>query len=107
MFGDRTSPEICSKIVNFARNNGVNFIDTADVYSAGESERITGNIIRRDRNDWVLATKVGSPMSKNLLHRGIGRKWIMKACDDSLKRSCIWHWCGANFEDLIGACVKA
>ncbi len=86
MFGDRTSPEICSKIVNFARNNGVNFIDTADVYSAGESERITGKIIRRDRNDWVLATKVGSPMSKNLLHRGIGRKWIMKACDDSLKR---------------------
>jgi aryl-alcohol dehydrogenase-like predicted oxidoreductase len=86
MFGDRTSASASAKIVSSARDVGVNFIDTADVYSKGESERITGKIIRRDRDDWVLATKVGNPMNESLNSGGISRKWIMQACDDSLKR---------------------
>ena len=86
MFGDQTSAATSAKIVSSARDAGVNFIDTADMYSMGESERITGKTICRDRHDWVLATKVGSPMGKGILQRGISRKWIMKACDDSLKR---------------------
>ena len=86
MFGDQTSAVVSAKIVSSARDAGVNFIDTADMYSMGVSERITGKIIRRDRHDWVLATKVGSPMGTGILQRGISRKWIMKACDDSLGR---------------------
>jgi len=86
MFGDRTSAAASMKIVSSARDAGVNFIDTADVYSLGESERITGKTIRRDRHDWVLATKVGSPMGDGVMQGGISRKWIMKACEDSLKR---------------------
>jgi aryl-alcohol dehydrogenase-like predicted oxidoreductase len=86
MFGDQTTAAASAKIISSARDAGVNFIDTADMYSIGASERITGKIIRRDRHDWVLATKVGSPMGKGILQRGISRKWIMKACDDSLRR---------------------
>jgi aryl-alcohol dehydrogenase-like predicted oxidoreductase len=86
MFGDQTSVAVSTKIVSSARDSGVNFIDTADMYSMGESERITGKTIRKDRHDWVLATKVGSPMGKGILKRGISRKWIMKACEDSLVR---------------------
>jgi aryl-alcohol dehydrogenase-like predicted oxidoreductase len=86
MFGDQTSEVVSAKIVSLARDAGVNFIDTADMYSMGDSERITGKTIRRDRHDWVLATKVGSPMGTGILQRGISRKWIMKACDDSLGR---------------------
>ena len=80
MFGDQTTAATSAKIVSSARNAGVNFIDTADMYSIGESELITGKTIRRDRHDWVLATKVGSPMGNGVLQRGISRKWIMKAC---------------------------
>ena len=91
MFGDQTSPATSSKIVSSARDAGVNFIDTADMYSMGDSERITGKAIRRDRHDWVLATKVGNPMGEGILQRGISRKRIMKACDDSLKRLGVDH----------------
>lgn len=91
MFGDQTSAAASAKIVSSARDAGVNFVDTADMYSMGESERITGKAIRRDRHDWVLATKVGNPMGKGILQRGISRKRIMKACDDSLKRLGVDH----------------
>ena len=86
MFGARTSAATSNKIVSSARDAGVNFIDTADIYALGESEKITGKAIRRDRHDWVLATKVGNFMGKGKNQGGIGRKWIMQACEDSLKR---------------------
>jgi aryl-alcohol dehydrogenase-like predicted oxidoreductase len=61
-------------------------IDTADIYNAGESERIVGQAIARNRHDWVLATKVGNPMGAGPNERGMSRKWIMKAADDCLRR---------------------
>ena len=85
-FGDRTDAAEAGRIVASARDAGVNFIDTADVYVKGESERITGKLIAADRDRWVLATKVANPMSDDPNRRGTGRKWIAAAIDESLAR---------------------
>jgi aryl-alcohol dehydrogenase (NADP+) len=86
MFGDRTDAAEAGRIVEAARESRVNFIDTADVYAKGESERITGRIIKPDRDRWVLATKVANPMGDDPNRRGTSRKWIMRAIEESLER---------------------
>lgn len=86
MFGDRTDAKEAERIVASAREAGINFIDTADAYSKGISEEITGSILKRDRGAWVLATKVGNAMGDAPNMRGLGRKWLMRAIDDSLRR---------------------
>src|SRR5207244_588165 len=86
MFGDRTDAKEAALIVATARDPGINFIDTADVYAKGESERITGKVIASDRDRWVLATKVANPMGGDPNRRGTGRKWILTAIDESLER---------------------
>jgi aryl-alcohol dehydrogenase (NADP+) len=86
MLGDRTDEAEAGRIVASARESGVNFIDTADVYVKGESERITGRLIRPDRERWVLATKVANAMGDDPNRRGTSRKWIMRAIDESLER---------------------
>ena len=86
MFGDRTDLAEAGRIVASAREAGINFIDTADVYAKGESEKITGKLIASDRERWVLATKVGNPMGDDPNRRGTGRKWILRAIDESLER---------------------
>jgi aryl-alcohol dehydrogenase-like predicted oxidoreductase len=91
MFGDRTDEPEAREIVAIARDRGLNFIDTADVYSLGESERITGRIIAADRDHWVLATKVANPMSEDPNGRGLSRRWLMKAIDGSLQRLGLDH----------------
>lgn len=89
MFGDQTLKDTAERIVDAGRDAGVNFIDTADAYSLGAAERIVGELIRKDRDRWVLATKVANPMVRmredpNM--RGLGRKWLHRAIDDSLDR---------------------
>jgi aryl-alcohol dehydrogenase (NADP+) len=86
MFGDRTDAARSKEIVAHARDSGVNFIDTADVYSKGASETIVGAAIRSERDRWVLATKVGNVMTKAPHDGGLSRRWIFAACDASLKR---------------------
>ena len=86
MFGDRTDAAEAGRIVGSARDGGVNFIDTADVYAKGESEKITGKLIASDRDRWVLATKVANPMGDDPNRRGTGRKWVMRAIEESLAR---------------------
>src|SRR5438105_12591342 len=86
MFGDRTDAAEAGRIVASAREAGVNFIDTADVYAKGESERVTGKLIASDRERWVLATKVANPMGDDPNRRGTGRKWVMRAIEESLER---------------------
>jgi aryl-alcohol dehydrogenase (NADP+) len=86
MFGDRTDAAEAGSIVAAARDAGINFIDTADVYAKGESERITGKLIAADRERWVLATKVGNAMGDDPNRRGTGRKWVMRAIRESLER---------------------
>jgi aryl-alcohol dehydrogenase (NADP+) len=85
-FGDRTDAAEAGRIVSSAREAGVNFIDTADVYVKGESERIAGKLIAADRDRWILATKFANPMGDDPNRRGTGRKWILRAIEESLER---------------------
>ncbi|MEI8304489.1 MAG: aldo/keto reductase [Burkholderiales bacterium] len=86
MFGDQADEAASAEIVAVARDRGINFIDTADVYSRGISEEITGRLIAADRHRWVLATKVGNRMSSDPNAGRWSRKWLMRACQDSLRR---------------------
>ena len=84
-------------IVQRAIDSGINFIDTADVYSAGVSEEIVGKAIRHCRDDVVLATKFTMPMSRRPNESGHSRKWVMRAVEDSLRRL------GTDYIDLYQA----
>ena len=86
MFGDRTDAAESNAIVSHAFDAGVNFIDTADVYSTGASETIVGNAIRPHRARWILATKVGNVMTQAPYDGGLSRRWVVAACEASLKR---------------------
>jgi len=86
MFGRATDAAAAERIVARAREAGVNFIDTADQYNDGRSEEVTGRAIARDRDRWVLATKVANPMGSGANERGLSRKWLLQAVEASLKR---------------------
>jgi len=89
MFGDRTDTVTARRIVDDALERGVNFIDTADAYAKGASEKITGEAIRAQRHRFVLATKVGNRIEDGAPasdYGGLSRRWIMRACDASLDR---------------------
>ncbi|WP_025694909.1 aldo/keto reductase [Paenibacillus durus] len=81
-----TNEEECIQIVDTAIGNGINFIDTADVYGAGGSEEIVGKALKGRRNEVVLATKVGMPMGKGLNQSGSSRLWIRQEVENSLRR---------------------
>jgi aryl-alcohol dehydrogenase (NADP+) len=74
------------RIIHAALDAGINFIDTADVYSAGESEEIVGKALKGRRDDVVLATKFVAPMDEDPNHRGSSRRWIMREVENSLRR---------------------
>ena len=74
------------RIIHAALDGGINFIDTADVYSGGESEEIVGKALKGRRDEVVLATKFVAPMSEDSNHRGSSRRWIMREVEDSLRR---------------------
>src|ERR1041385_8274103 len=74
------------RIIHAALDAGINFIDTADVYSAGESEEIVGKALVGRRDDVVLATKAHSPMGKDPNMRGNSRRWIVREVENSLRR---------------------
>ena len=74
MFGGATDEPTAARIVARARDQGVNFIDTADGYNGGKSEEVTGRAIRDHRNDWVLATKCYNPTGKGPNARGLSRR---------------------------------
>ena len=86
MFGDRTDVATSRRIVDMAFDAGINFIDTADTYSKGESERITGAAIAANRRRWILATKVVNVMTKPPHDGGMSRRWLLQGCEDSLRR---------------------
>ena len=86
MFGDRTDAAAANEIVANAFDAGINFIDTADVYTKGASETIVGAAIRGQRDRWILATKVGNVMTSAPHDGGLSRRWILQACEGSLKR---------------------
>jgi aryl-alcohol dehydrogenase-like predicted oxidoreductase len=90
-FGDRMNmgnlgQEDATRMVKLALDRGINFIDTADVYSLGQSETLVGNALRGVRQEIVLATKVRLPMSENFNRSGATRVNIMREVEGSLKR---------------------
>lgn len=95
MFGDQTDGVQAASIVDASRDAGINAIDTANAYAAGESEHITGRLIAADRERWVLATKLANPMGPGPNERGLSRKHMMSAVDASLKRL------GTDYVDVL------
>nr|WKF60607.1 L-glyceraldehyde 3-phosphate reductase [Paraburkholderia busanensis] len=88
MFGGETDEATSTRIIDKAYDQGINFIDTADVYHAGRSEEIVGRAIASRRDDWVVATKFGYPAGADAgpNRQGQSRKWIMQSVEASLKR---------------------
>jgi len=74
------------RIIHHALGAGINFVDTADVYSCGESEEIVGAALQGRRGDVVLATKFFMPMDDRPNHSGGSRKWIIEEVENSLRR---------------------
>ncbi|AMM21513.1 aldo/keto reductase [Frondihabitans sp. PAMC 28766] len=73
-------------IIHKALDAGINFVDTADMYSHGESEEIVGKALVGRRDDVVLATKLNLPMSDDPNHQGNSRRWIVQEVENSLRR---------------------
>ena len=86
MFGGPTNAEDSIQIIHRAIDAGINFLDTANVYNQGESERVTGKAIRAVRDDVVIATKVRGSMGDSVNQSGTSRYHIMTQVEESLKR---------------------
>lgn len=97
MFGGETDEDTSRRIIDKAFDQGVNFLDTADVYHAGRSEEIVGRAIAAQRDGWVVATKFGYPASATARpnEQGQSRKWIFQSVEASLKRL------GTDYIDLL------
>jgi aryl-alcohol dehydrogenase-like predicted oxidoreductase len=88
--GDTTQDEVTA-IVDAALEGGINLFDTADMYSAGQSEEMVGKAIAGRRDDIVLATKANMPMGDERNHQGSSRRWLITALEDSLRRLDVDH----------------
>jgi aryl-alcohol dehydrogenase-like predicted oxidoreductase len=86
MFGGPADAAAAQRIVDRAREQGVNFIDTADVYAGGRSEEVVGQAIRAHRSWWVLATKCANPTGEGPNARGLSRRHVQHAVEASLRR---------------------
>jgi len=85
-FGDQTDEALAIQMVDRARDEGINFFDTADMYSTGVSEQILGKALKGKRGEVVVSTKVFNPMGPGPNDRGLSRRHILQAMDDSLRR---------------------
>src|SRR3569623_600179 len=86
MFGDQTPVDDARRIVDDAQEHGVNYIDTADVYTKGASETMLGELLKGRRHHWVLATKLGNPLSEQPNEGHFSRAWMLRELDASLAR---------------------
>ena len=98
MFGGATDEPTSRRIIDTARDQGINFIDTADGYNGGASEEVVGRAIAANRAWWVLATKMANPVTPGPNGGGLSRRYAFLAVEASLKRlgtDCIdilyWH----------------
>lgn len=95
MFGGETDEATSRRMLDKAFEQGVNFLDTADVYHAGRSEEIVGRAIAERRDSWVVATKFGYPTTQGPNEQGQSRKWIFQSVEASLKRL------GTDYIDIL------
>ncbi|MFI9456465.1 aldo/keto reductase [Amycolatopsis sp. NPDC052450] len=87
----RTTQDEAATLVDAALAAGINLIDTADMYSDGESEKMVGKAIAGRREDVVLATKASMPMGDERNHQGASRRWLVTELDNSLRRLDVDH----------------
>ncbi|MFG3540721.1 aldo/keto reductase [Streptomyces clavifer] len=87
----RTTQQEATALVDAALEGGINLIDTADMYSAGQSEEMVGKAVAGRRDDLVLATKATMPMGDERNHRGSSRRWLVTELDNSLRRLGVDH----------------
>jgi aryl-alcohol dehydrogenase-like predicted oxidoreductase len=87
----RTTQDDATALVDVALEGGINVVDTADMYGAGESEVLVGKAIAGRRDDLVLATKAAMPMGDERNHRGSSRRWLVTELDNSLRRLGVDH----------------
>src|SRR5215471_9888538 len=85
-FGGATDEATASRIVAHARECGVNFIDTADIYHGRRSEEIVGRAVKPNRDWWIVATKIAQPTGKGPKQKGLSRAYITLAVEESLRR---------------------
>ncbi len=86
MFGKQTPDDDAARIVASARDHGINFIDTADVYNEGRSEIAVGQLLAGQRDQWVLASKLGNTRSPGVNQSHYSRKWMLLQTDAILAR---------------------
>ena len=86
MFGQQTPMEEAARIVASAKEHGINFIDTADVYNESASETMLGQLLAGQRQDWVLASKLGNKAGEGINQGHYSRRWIMQQTDAMLAR---------------------
>jgi len=86
MFGDQTDRSEAARIIAHAHAQGLNFVDTADAYTAGAAEDMLGQLIKPNRHDWVLATKLGNRMSARPNEGHYSRVWMVRELEQSLRR---------------------
>ncbi|AMO22612.1 aldo/keto reductase [Ramlibacter solisilvae] len=112
MFGDQTALAEAREIVDDAQARGVNYIDTADVYTQGASERMVGELLQGQRERWVVATKLGNRMSDRPNEGQYSRSWMLRELDASLSRLRMDHvdilylhrdWDGMDLEEPLRA----
>lgn len=96
-FGATVDGDEAVSVIRYALDAGITFIDTADVYSRGRSEELVGQAVRGRRADVVIASKARHPMSDSPYARGLSRRWLMQAAEDSLRRL------GTDYLDLYQA----
>jgi aryl-alcohol dehydrogenase-like predicted oxidoreductase len=97
MFGGEADEQVSKRIIDKAKEQGINFIDTADAYHGGRSEAVVGRAIAAQRDHWVVATKFGyqTTATPGPNEQGQSRKWIMQTVDNSLKNL------GTDYIDIL------
>src|SRR4029077_656037 len=86
MFGGPTSDAEARRMLDYGLEQGVNFVDTANVYSETRSESVIGEAIKTKRDQWIVSTKVGNKVGSGMHDSGLSRRHVMRAVDASLKR---------------------
>ena len=95
MFGRQTPLDEAARMVASAREHGINFIDSADVYNEGQAETLLGQLLAGQRHDWVLASKLGNKAGPAINQSHYSRSWIMRQTDAMLARL------GTDYLDIL------
>ncbi|MDW5442532.1 aldo/keto reductase [Polaromonas sp. SM01] len=95
MFGQQTPADEAARIMASAREHGINFIDTADVYNEGRAETLLGQLLAGQRDHWVLASKLGNRMGQDVNAGHYSRRWLIQQTDAILARL------GTDYLDIL------